>query len=349
MQSNKTYKIYELEKQILIKKFLAFGKKTKINISSNLNFPFLFMTPKFHKNPVGFRFICSTVNSIGRIFGVRLQNYLKKIYGFLKFKYRNKKFFWSIDNSKEIIEAINELKPNTLQTYDFNNLFTNIPINLLYEALKSIFDFFRIEEELEISRELFLTYCNFCFNNNYIAFQDSIYLQICGIGMGTNFSSTAANLFLFYYEYNYTANNDISIAVYRYIDDLLVCNMDFNSIYKDIYPQCLTLNKTNTSDDEVVFLDLNIHIINNNLFTSLYDKKNDFKFDTLSMPHWLTNLHKKIFINILISQLFRFSCICNTSFSLSKQIYIFKANLFYKNGFPLDFINFYTKICKTFF
>lgn len=207
LNENKTYKICKEEKHVLIKKFLAFGKKTKTNISNNLDFPFLFMTPKFHKDPIGFRFICSTVNSIGRIFSIHLQNYLKKIYGFLKFKYRNTKYFWSIDNSREVIDALSNTNTVSLQTYDFNNLFTSIPIDLLYEALRNIFDFFKIEEELMISREKFLTYCNFCLKNNYINYNNKLYLQICGIGMGTNFSSTAANLFLFYYEFEYLKNN----------------------------------------------------------------------------------------------------------------------------------------------
>ena len=40
----------------------AFAKKLKFHISS-LNFPYLFIQTKFHKNPVKFRFVTCSTNS----------------------------------------------------------------------------------------------------------------------------------------------------------------------------------------------------------------------------------------------------------------------------------------------
>ena len=45
-----------------------------------------------------------------------------------------------------------------------------------------------------------------------------MYRQCVGIPMGTEFSALLANLFLFYYEYNYVYEE------LRYIDDLLTLN-----------------------------------------------------------------------------------------------------------------------------
>ena len=70
LRDSKYYKVYNLEVSTIINKFSAFAKKCR-NLFSKLfsvenggKLPFFFMTPKFHKNPVKFRFICSTVNSI---------------------------------------------------------------------------------------------------------------------------------------------------------------------------------------------------------------------------------------------------------------------------------------------
>lgn len=70
------------------KKFLAYKKKCKslysyhLNKSSHHKLSFIFMTPKFPKTPVKFRFICS----INRNLNIVFQNMLRKIYGFLKCK-----------------------------------------------------------------------------------------------------------------------------------------------------------------------------------------------------------------------------------------------------------------------
>lgn len=102
------------------------------------------------------------------------------------------------------------------------NVFSDISIDLPYDTLKNVFDLFYIEEELNIKRGFFLGLCNFCFNNNFIKFNDLTNYQVCGISMGTNFSSAAANLFLFHFEFKYVLHSNKSFKVFRYIDDLLI-------------------------------------------------------------------------------------------------------------------------------
>ena len=45
-----------------------------------------------------------------------------------------------------------------------------------------------------------------------------------------------------------------------------------------IYPLELQLNRANTSDTEVAFLDLHLSISNDIISTKLYDKLDDFDF-----------------------------------------------------------------------
>ena len=98
-----------------------------------------------------------------------------------------------------------------------------------------------------------MTLCHFCFYNNYVFFNGKFYKPICGIGMGTNYSSYAANIFLFYYEYKYTVKVNKIFKVFRYIDDVMVTIADLIDIFDFIYPCCLKIKKASTSDKIILF------------------------------------------------------------------------------------------------
>ena len=66
----------------------------------------------------------------------------------------------------------------------------------------------------------------------------------------------------------------------RYLDDLLnIDNIYFDQMVDRIYPTELQLNRTNSSDTEAPFLDLNLCISNGTVSTKIYDKRDDFDFD----------------------------------------------------------------------
>ena len=51
-----------------------------------------------------------------------------------------------------------------------------------------------------------------------------------------------------------------------------------------IYPSELQLNKANTSDTVVAFLDLYLSISNDIVSTKIYDKRDDFDFEIVNFP-----------------------------------------------------------------
>ena len=51
-----------------------------------------------------------------------------------------------------------------------------------------------------------------------------------------------------------------------------------------IYPPELQLNKANTSDTEVPFLDLHLYIYNGFVAFKSYDKRDDFDFHNVNCP-----------------------------------------------------------------
>ena len=94
-------------------------------------------------------------------------------------------------------------------------------------------------------------------DNIYIVVGNRVFQQHIGIPMGTDCAPLLANLYLFYYEYNYMKNLmklDYGKALKcnftaRYIDDLLSLNNTlFINEIPSIYPLELVLNRTSESD-----------------------------------------------------------------------------------------------------
>ena len=72
-------------------------------------------------------------------------------------------------------------------------------------------------------------------------------------------------------------------ATSRYLDNILNINNVYFDMVSQIYPSELQLNKANTSDTEAAFLDL--HFISNDIVsTKIYDKRDDFDFETVNFP-----------------------------------------------------------------
>ena len=100
--------------------------------------------------------------------------------------------------------------------------------------------------------------------------------------MGTNCAPLVADLFLFCYERAFmkslSRGNQADIieafnSTSRYLDDLLnIDNIYFDQMVDRIYPTELQLNRTNSSDTEAPFLDLNLCISNGTVSTKIYYK-----------------------------------------------------------------------------
>ena len=105
----------------------------------------------------------------------------------------------------------------------------------------------------------------------------------------------------------------------RYIDDLYNPNgiNEFVTVAKSIYPDCLVLEKTNTSNLRMSFLDLDISIKNKRFSTKLYDKRTDFNFSVIPMPNLKSNVPRMQTYGIFYSQLSR---LCNSNSCIERFI-----------------------------
>ena len=96
----------------------------------------------------------------------------------------------------------------------------------------------------------------------------------------------------------------------------MIDNPEFAEHIPYIYPRELQLNKANTSDKETFFLDLNMKVIGSKIYTSVYDKRDDFGFPIVNFP-WLSgDVPRLPSYGIYISQLVQFAR-CLLAFMIS--------------------------------
>ena len=113
---------------------------------------------------------------------------------------------------------------------------------------------------------------------------------------------------------------------------------DFNRVYKEIYPECLVLEKTNVDRDRATFLDMDISVVDGKFCTKLYDKRRDFDFKVLSLPNLRSNVPQNRSYSVFYSQIFRL-CNVNTDLdSFCSDVKLLKSKLVRQNfkSFVLD-------------
>ena len=158
--------------------------------------------------------------------------------------------------------------------------------------------------------------------NCYFAIGDHVFRQVIGIPMGSDPAPFFANLFLFYYEWQWikkAKKDNIVLArtfhnTFRYIDDLITINNNyFENNIRNIYPAELELKHEGDYGDNnhANFLDLKIDIVNSQFHTSLYDKRDKFNFHIVRMPNKKSNLPQKMFLNTINAEILRICRVTN--------------------------------------
>ena len=135
--------------------------------------------------------------------------------------------------------------------------------------------------------------------------------------MGTNCAPLIADLFLFCYERDFmmSLSDDKQADVIdkfnttsRYLGDILyINNVYFDNTVSQIYLSEIQLNKANTSDTEVAFLDLHLSISNDIVSTKIYDKRDYFDFEIVNFPFLDGDVPRSTSYGVYISQLIRYA------------------------------------------
>ena len=155
----------------------------------------------------------------------------------------------------------------------------------------------------------------------YVTCGDSLFRQAIGIPMGTDCAPFLANLFLYSYEHDWVLEKkktDLPLAQHfsrstRYIDDLLTINNNglMKKYMNEIYPVELELKHENSKNDQQTsYLDLDIAVVNKELVTSLYDKRDDFSFKIVNFPDLSGNIPQASSYGVFIAQTLRYARAC---------------------------------------
>ena len=156
--------------------------------------------------------------------------------------------------------------------------------------------------------------------------------------MGTDCTPFLANLF---YEYKYVKdklkdNHNQARLVKRYIDDLLTLNNpSFEQEIPNIYPPQLQLKKTTEAPDKLSYLDICLQIQREKFKTSVYDKRDAFKFHIVNFPFLDSNIPTKPAYGVYISQLVRIGRICDKYEDFKERHRILATRLL-KQGYKYD-------------
>ena len=205
-------------------------------LPKNRKLPYLYITPKQHKSPVGFRFITSgaacSLQQLSKYVGICLKSLLHsaKNRSLYDNKFHPRNDFYVIDNHEPVLDFLNSnnLKKGykSIHTFDFSTLYTSIPHDQLKDNLfrfinrvfdfkdkpfitpniytkKAYFSLGRSSNKISFSKDGLIECLNYLIDNAYITYQGKVYRQVIGIPMGTNAGPQIANTYLHVYEYDY--------------------------------------------------------------------------------------------------------------------------------------------------
>ena len=162
-------------------------------------------------------------------------------------------------------------------------------------------------------------------NNSYVKYGAKIFRQKRGIPMGSNSSPILADLCLSHMEFEFLNNNQgsarqLQFSV-RYIDDIATFGSEsMKELYKYIYPDSLPLSFDDTSTGVGHYLDLLIN--RNDHSVTLFDKRNDFKFEVIRFPDRTSNQPFRLGLNVLYAQAIRVARICSTTEEFKRNMEI---------------------------
>lgn len=332
--------------------------------------PHLQGTPKLHKPTFKMRFLAAGRDCCNTPSSKMLQKILKHIQNHL-FNYAkaikrvsNINYNWMIESSQEAIERLSCIERVThFASYDFSTLFTELEHDDIIESIGFLLDLAFANAKTDYIR-VNAYGCTYDYSkpigdlhknqvkqllkdtvaNNYITFCGLILHQQKGIGMGGNASMSIANLTLMGLEWKYISSLNVNSRIelnkksiiLRYVDDLLCIDYNqFDECYKEIYPSSLKLNKTNSENGRISFLDLEMDNEGN---INLYDKRQDFKNQKLIFFfNASSNISSKIMRNLIINQLIRLCTIISSKTEFETSIYDFYCKLI-KQDFEKAFI-----------
>ena len=307
--------------------------------------PLMYWLPKLHKKPTKARFIIASKHCSTKPLSKAISSVFKLIYQQVESFHKNAKFlsnynkFWVLQNIDPVINNINIInrkkRAKSITTYDFSTLYTTIPHQKLIDRLNKVIDLIckggdktcirvsksgkaywgkLVDNTVGFTDKYLKMSVKHLVENCFFSVGNCVLKQNIGIPMGIDPAPFWANLFLYTYEEEFMTkiiHDDKAKAKHfhstnRFIDDLCVLNDGnwFGKVFKEIYPPELDL-KIEHSGLHGTFLNLDISVRDGIFVYKLFDKRDNFPFSIVRMPHIDSNIPKTIFYSALMGEFLR--------------------------------------------
>ena len=216
---------------------------------------------------------------------------------------------------------------------DVGSLFTNITLeetinictNLIYDNVDVIEGINKFE---------FKNLLSLVTQESYFLFNDVLYKQKDGVGMGSPLEPTMANVFLSFYEVKWLEQcpNEFKPVFYRrYVDDIFVLFKfaEHLSKFRDYFNTChqnMSFSLEQEKEGKLSFLDVQVSHQEGHFVTTVY-RKPTFSGVYTHFESFLPTIHKFGMIYTLVYHCFK---ICSDWTKFHEELNFLKKNIFEK-------------------
>ena len=252
---------------------------------------------------------------------------------------------YTVQNSYQFADDIRQIEVKEgmfMASFDVENLFTNIPV---HETIDICIDslFRNCVTVAGIAKDLFRSLLEMSVLNSYFIFDQKLFKQLDGVGMGLPLGPTFANAFLCYHEQNWLANCPSEFRpVYfrRYVDDCFMIFNDRSHVdrfldYLNVQHPKMKFTKETEANGAIPFLDVLVRRTATTFETSVYRKKTFTGLGT-SFFSYIPMTIKRAIVKSAIFRSFRIS----STYKLFDHEVKFLMSFFCTNGFPKKLIEF---------
>ncbi|CAF1366004.1 unnamed protein product [Adineta ricciae] len=240
----------------------------------------------------------------------------------------------------ELYVSLGLLKPTThLCTCDITDLYTMLPQEESIAILKHFLQHFKYTHVQGMTIDAIETLARIVLMENVFYYEQKYYRQIKGGAMGSPFTLTLANIFMWHWEQKLVQEQRTSNELYgRYIDDIIFTSNDSADKVKqklqDANNYHPNIKLTSTTDKTVSFLDVQIQNNVDNLITSVYHKE---ATEPYVVP-FQSDHPRHVFVNIVECALLRAVRYSSTLDQFNTERRAIMLMLLY-NGYPTRYIH----------
>ncbi|CAF1515433.1 unnamed protein product [Rotaria magnacalcarata] len=322
------------DKQLTLKNYnRLMPKRDDVRLS------YMYFNPKPHKAGTPLRPIMNTIKAVTRPISDFLDELIRPI-----FDQYNK------DNT--IIDGVNLIKrlkqyatdghltKSTLFcTFDINNLYTMLPQD---ESIRILGDFLRqyVGERVQgISIKTIQKLAEIVLKENAFVYDHKFYKQIVGGAMGSPFTLTLANIFMWHWEKRWVRRQKSKNEIYgRYIDDVFFTSNEpievVQQLLKDANGWHPNIKLESNIGSSVPFLDILLTNNNGVLHTSVYHKPSAEPY----VVPFLSDHPRYTFQNIIQTALVRAIRYSSTFEAFNHERRAIRLMLLF-NGYPTTYID----------